>query len=145
MRVVAMISTGILIAACGASEPHWPERTLRVALQAPNPCWQVRITEIYRRDDVLLAVSRLTPPPPDRMCPQVIATVSHRVDLALPDAPVAHLVLGRDWDWGRAPPGYEFLPDRRTLEQRLQGAELLRAVGEGEGVQEQAPNGAAVE
>lgn len=142
MRVFTMMLGTILITACSASAPQWPERTLRVAVEVPNPCWSIRITEVYRLDGELLAVSRLTPPAPDRMCAQVIATVGHRVTLPLPDEPVRHLVLGRQWNWGRAPPDYAFPAGQSALEQRLEGAELVHVVGENEGQQEISRGGA---
>lgn len=132
MRVSSMMLGAVLITACNAS-PQWPERTLRVSVQAPNPCWSIGIESVYRHEGELLVVSRLHAPEPGQMCAQVISTVSHRVTLPLPDDPVTYLVLGRQWSWGDLPPGYELLPDREALAQRLEGAELLHRVGPGEG------------
>lgn len=133
MRVPYLMLGAILVAGCGSSAPQWPERELRVAVEAPNPCWKLRITGVFRRGDELLAVSELTPPEPGRMCAQVITTLVHRVTLRLPDDPVTHLVLGRDWDWGEPRAGYEFLSGRPELRERLSGAERLHVVGPGEG------------
>lgn len=134
MRAIVPMIALILLAGCGTS-PDWSERTVRVALEAPNPCWSIRITEIYQDEEGVLAVSRLTPPEPGRMCAQVITTVSHQVTLPLPDGPVTHLVVGRDWNWGEAPPGYEFIGGRSGLEDRLAGAELVRRIESDEGEQ----------
>lgn len=134
MRAIVPMIALILLAGCGTS-PDWSERTVRVALEAPNPCWSIRIGAIYRGDDGLLAVSRLEPPEPGRMCAQVLTTVSHQVTLPLPEGPVTHLVVGRDWNWGEAPPGYEFIGGRGELEDRLAGAELVRRIESDEGEQ----------
>lgn len=134
MRSIVPMIGLVLLAGCGAS-PEWPERTLRVALDAPNPCWGIRITAVYQGDGKLLAVSRLQPPDPGRMCAQVITTVSHQVTLAAPGGPVTHLVVGREWQWGEAPDGYEFIGSQSALEQRLADAELIRRIGGDEGEQ----------
>lgn len=134
MRTIVPMIGLILLAGCSAS-PEWPERTVRVALEAPNPCWSIRITALYRGEEGVLAVSRLQPPEPGRMCAQVITTVSHQVKVALPEGPLTHLVLGREWNWGEAPSGYEFIASRSELESRLAGAELLHRIGDEEGQQ----------
>lgn len=134
MRVIFPMIGLILLAGCSAS-PDWSERTVRVALEAPNPCWSIRIDAIYRSGDGLLAVSRLKAPEPGQMCAQVITTVSHQVTVPLPEGPVTHLVLGRDWQWGEAPAGYEFVAGSSALAERLADAELLRRIGDDEGEQ----------
>lgn len=134
MRAILPMIGIVLLAGCSAS-PEWSERTVRVALDAPNPCWSIRISAIYRDGDGLLALSRLDPPESGRMCAQVITTVSHQVSAPLPAGPVTHLVLGRGWDWDRDPPGYEFVGSSRELDERLAGAEILRRVEPGEGEQ----------
>lgn len=133
VRAIVTLFAINLLSACGTTAPDWPERTVRVALEAPNPCWSIALERIYRSDAGLVAVSRLTPPGPGRMCTQVISTVSHQVTVPLPDGPVTHLVLGRTWNWGESPPGYEFPASRAALEERLAGAGLVREIGEHEG------------
>lgn len=130
--VFAMLGA-ILLAACGTVPSDWTERSIRVAVDAPNPCWSLAIERIYRDDDGLLAVSRLQPPEPGRMCAQVITTLSHEVTLRLPEGPVTHAVLGRGWDWESDAPGYVFPRDRAALDERLAGARLLHEVADGEG------------
>lgn len=122
----------VALSGCSGAQ-EWPERTIRVALEAPNPCWRITLTGIHRDGDAVLAVSRLQPPAKGQMCAQVITTISHQVALPLPAGPVTHLVVGRDSGWGRPPPGYEFLADNRALQARLAGAELIREIGPDEG------------
>lgn len=132
MRALLTVLGLSMIAGCGSAQ-DWPQRTIRVALEAPNPCWSIAINEIYREGEGLLAVSRLVPPEPGRMCAQVISTISHQVTLPLPEGPVTHLVLGRTWQWGESPARYEFLEGGEALEQRLADAELLYEVAGDEG------------
>lgn len=134
MRAILPMIGIVLLAGCSAS-PEWPERTVRVALEAPNPCWSIRITELYRGEEGVLAVSQLQPPEPGRMCAQVITTVSHQFTMSLPEGPVTHLILGREWQWGEPPARYEFIAGRAALEERLAGAELVRRIGDDEGEQ----------
>lgn len=134
MRAIVPMIGLILLSGCSAS-PDWPERTVRVALEAPNPCWSIRIGALYRGEGGVLAVSRLKSPDPGQMCAQVITTVSHQVTVPLPEGPVTHLVVGRGWNWGEAPPGYEMIDSEADLDQRLAGAELLRRIGDDEGEQ----------
>jgi|GEM_PF-6687561 len=132
MRLAISATIGLMLAACGATA-EWPPRTVQVAVKAPNPCWQIRITAIYRAQDHLLAVSWLEPPDPGQMCAQVISTLKHSVTLPLPDMPVTHLIVGRKWDWDRKQrPDYEYLDSPSALEQRIQGAERLYGAGEPE-------------
>lgn len=132
MRLAIPATIGLMLAACGATT-EWPPRTVQVAVKAPNPCWQIRIKEIYRAGDHLFAVSRLDPPEPGQMCAQVVSTLKHSVTLPLPDLPVTHLIIGRQWDWDREQrPNYEFLDSPSALAKRLQGAERLYGAGEPE-------------
>lgn len=132
MRLAVPVTIGLMLAACGATG-EWPPRTVEVSVKAPNPCWQIHITAIYRSGDELLAVSRLDPPDPGQMCTQVISTLKHSVTLPLPNLPVTRLVVGRKWNWDReSHPGYEFLEGPSALEMRLKGAERLYGAGKPE-------------
>ena len=95
IRAIVTLFAINLLTACGTTAPDWPERTVRAAVEAPNPCWSLALEGIYRSHEGLLAVSRLTPPEPGQMCTQVISTVSHQVSVPLPEGSVTHLVLGR--------------------------------------------------
>lgn len=131
-RAIVTMLGMTMLAGCGSAQ-DWPERTVRVALEAPNPCWRIAITDIYQDGDGLLVVSRLQPPDPGQMCAQVISTISHQVTLPLPEGEVTYLVLGRSWEWGDTGPGYEFLSSPGALEQRLANAELLYEVARDQG------------
>ncbi|MGH7822216.1 MAG: hypothetical protein ACREQ9_20835 [Candidatus Binatia bacterium] len=124
-------ATILLASACtlpALSRPEDVREEVSVAITVPNPCWSVRIEQVYRRKDTLLVVSELSPPPSDVMCAQVIATARDRVFVRVPGPRprVDHLVLDRRGG-GKLEndPVYRFFGSRRELEAKLAGAEPI--------------------
>ena len=72
-------------------------RTIRVAVVAPNPCWGIRIREVYLTSDAIWVVSKLKPPEKGSVCIQVIGHVQDEIQLELPGLPVWHFIIGRTW------------------------------------------------
>lgn len=72
-------------------------RTIRVAVMTPNPCWNIKITEVYLTPDEIWVVSELKAPQKDTMCIQVIGTAKDQIQLKLAASPIRHFILGRTW------------------------------------------------
>lgn len=72
-------------------------RTIRVDVVAPNPCWGIKIREVYLASDAIWVVSKLKPPQKGTVCIQIIGDVQDQIQLGLPNLPVWHFVLGRTW------------------------------------------------
>ena len=127
--VMRVLLVGAVVAGCalaGGGDLSKHVERVTVAVTAPNPCWHIEIRSIHRRDDELLVVSELVPPPPDVFCAQVIAEVKESLGVRTePPTAVRHFVLGRTWSWGETPDGVTFVKSADELARRLRGSTPL--------------------
>lgn len=111
-------------------------QTLRVSVQAPNPCWTIEIKTVYSTDEELLVVSELMPPAQEQNCIQIVGQVEDEVSLQAPTYRVKHFILGRSWDTRRDSSGwgpeadYVYLRNDEELSRMLKGARPMLQVGE---------------
>jgi len=97
-------------------------RTVDVRLDTPDPSWRIAIERVYRADDALVAISRLTS---EGEAAAVVSTVSDQVSVAAPkELPVRHRVVGKTWDWGDVQ-GYAFVESMDQAKDGLDSAKLL--------------------
>jgi len=103
-------------------------RMFDVRLDAPDAAWRIGIESIYRTEERLIVISRLSRKK-DAIAAQVITTVSDKVRLPIPEdasgLPVRHYILGKSWDWGSHPENYQFPDSLETLEDTLARAEKI--------------------
>lgn len=110
MGTVTVLPCLVLLILSGCSAGHTAatqettRRTIRVAVVAPNPCWGIKIREVYVTSREIWVVSKLKPPEKGKVCIQMIGTVQDEIALELPRFPVLHFVLGRTWgmEYGEA-------------------------------------------
>lgn len=115
MKLLLLLLLLPLAAYSAASNAMAAQRTLRVDVRTPGPCWHVKITGVYEEPHEIFVVSRLSPPPPDTTCTETAALAQDEVTLDLPALPVRHIVLGRSWGWlpdrpGKYPRGIYIFP-----------------------------------
>ena len=107
-------------------------QTVRVSLQTPNPCWEIRIASVYATDQELLVVSELQPPGANEACIQTVGQAEDEVSLQAPAVRVKHLVLGRTWDARRHSSGwgpdadYLYPKNEQELAQLLKNARRIQ-------------------
>ncbi|MGF1612368.1 MAG: hypothetical protein ACFCVA_00260 [Gammaproteobacteria bacterium] len=120
------------------SEDESERQTVRVSVQAPNPCWTIKIKSVYSTDQALLVVSQLVPPPGGQNCVQMVGQVEDEVSLMAPPYRVKHLILGRTWDTLRDASGwgpeadYVYLKGGQELSRLLEDARPMAAETTGE-------------
>lgn len=125
------------------SEDESERQTVRVSVQAPNPCWTITIESVYSTDQALLVVSQLAPPPGGQNCVQMVGQIEDEVSLVAPPYRVKHLILGRTWDTLRDASGwgpeadYVYLKGDQELSRLLEGARPLAVEAMGEGTAEE--------
>ena len=109
----------LLFSAACHSRPA--DRSIELSVTVRDPAWTIRIERVYRLDDRLIVLSRLSRDP-ELMAAQVISTARDRLTAALPADRVEHWILGRGWNW--AEEDHRFVTDQE-IKQELAGAELL--------------------
>ncbi len=124
IRVVA----GAVLLLSGAAARGGEERRLAVELTVPDSAWTIAIEGVYRADEAIWVVSRVSQDS-DILGAQVISTVRDAVTVVAPDLPVRHVVIGRTWHWDNEEP-YRFVDDRRDVAEILETAESLYEGGE---------------
>ena len=123
IRFAGLLLTLVLFV---AAVPAAETREITVKLTVPDAGWAIAIDEVHMVSNEVWVISSVSRDP-DMMAAQVISTVKASVDVAVPDLPVKHFVIGKTWGWKNEEP-YTFLDSRSEIEQALKtGKPLYRA------------------
>lgn len=99
------------------------EKEITVQLTVPDATWSIAIDEVYEVGDELWVVS-IVSQNPDMVGAQVISTVQASLNIAAPELPVKHFIVGKTWNWKNEEP-YAFIEDSGKLAEELESAKLL--------------------
>lgn len=96
---------------------------ISVRIDTPDAGWKLEIQKIYRTNDSLIAISKLSRNAD--VAAQVITTVADSVEVPSEiKLPVRNYVLGKTWAWGDTG-NYTFIDSMDELKDDLEGAELV--------------------
>ncbi|MGZ0709577.1 M16 family metallopeptidase [Coraliomargarita sp. W4R53] len=98
---------------------------ITVRLDVPDAGWRINIDQIYRTNESIVVVSKLSRDP-DTMAAQVISTAADTVKIAPyeTELPVRHYVLGKTWNWGDTGE-YTFIESPDAMGNLFKASELL--------------------
>lgn len=100
MWILAIGSAGV----CWADddlEKAGAKRTIQVEFDAPATNYLLRIQEVYRLDDELWVISKVSTDPHDEQGGDAITRVSDQITIeADEDLQLVHWIVGKDWNWG---------------------------------------------
>lgn len=121
---IVEVAAGTFDKAPAANRESKESTTVQLRIDAPDASWKLNIESIYRAEDRLVAISRLSRE--EGMAAQVISAVSDTVTIAdgHGDKPVEHYVLGKTWNWGDKST-YTAVESLDEMAGQLQDAELL--------------------
>ena len=104
------------------------QKEITVKMTFPDATWSIAIDEVYEVEDELWVIS-IVSQNPDMIGAQVISTVQASLNLAAPDLPIEHFIIGKTWDWKNEEP-YTFIEDQGQLADELESGKLLYKAGE---------------
>ena len=119
-RLLVLVLMAWMVSAARGEEADVKEITVK--LTVPDGGWSISIQKVYRVEDELWALSRVSRR--EGMAIQVISKVSDSVSVKTEDLPVKHIVLGKTWRWKKEEP-YTFVSDFEEVDEALKGAKLL--------------------
>jgi zinc protease len=98
---------------------------ISVRLDVPDAAWRIQIEKVYRGNDRLVVISRLSRQP-DSIAAQVISTVADTVKIDVNDAdlPVQHYIVGKTWNWGDTGE-YTFIDSSQVVDDAFQVSDLI--------------------
>ncbi len=89
---------------------------ITVELTVPDAAWTLAIEEVYKVENEIWVISRLSRPA-GVMGIAVISKVRDSVGIA-PDLPVKHFIIGKTWGWENKEPCI-FIEDLKEIEKDL--------------------------
>ena len=111
----------LLLLACRTdvrSAEAMADNSVTVAMQMPNPGYNLKLASIHQVGDEAWVLVQITPPKPGMMMAQVITDRS--VTAAVPTETSSHrvYVLGKKWGWGNQDE-HVYLDDRQAFLEAL--------------------------
>jgi zinc protease len=121
--------TQVIAGSLAAAQDETPrtqqtQQTVSIRLDTPDAGWRIKIEQIYRTSEGLLAIARLQHSGDSAAA--VISTVSDSVSIPASTEPAAvqYYLLGKTWEWGNSP-NYNIIESIDTIQASLDDAELL--------------------
>ncbi|MEW6615726.1 MAG: hypothetical protein AB1401_09705 [Thermodesulfobacteriota bacterium] len=99
------------------------KKEITVKLIVPDSAWTIAIDEVHKVGNELWVISTVSRDP-KMIGMQVISAVETSLQLAAPDLPIKHFVIGKTWGWKNKEP-YTFIKNLKEIEKGLKSGKLL--------------------
>lgn len=136
MRTIQLISLIVLLSVVSLSSyaqnpdkaEQYAEKEITISLEAPNPCYSIRIKSIYTTLDETFVLAVIKPDSADA-CIQIIAAISDTVKVNNAAEKVTFYIIGKTWDWGNKD-NFVLIDNENIFLKAVEGAEKITIYGQ---------------